>query len=144
MNKPLTLLIATGVFLAASVAGSADPEPAKPYVTVRSVLAMPDDASKEQQALVNDLAKTIDCYIVLKSKHNPICCVWLEINGYYPSPGDPGYIIVNQSGGILITASDIEQLRKAVARFKASLRKTDHGFEVPEGLITNFPIAAQP
>ena len=79
--------------------------------------------------------------IVQAADRNPVCCVWLEITGWLPNPGQPGYIIVNQRGGSMIQASDGEQMRLAVERFAATAKRSADHVAVPAGLLTNYEIA---
>ena len=79
--------------------------------------------------------------IISAGKVNPVCCVWLEISGWTPNPGEPGYVIINQGGGSLIRAANEKQLQAAVARFIASIDKTGKEIRVPLGLLTSYPIA---
>ena len=143
MNKALACFALIGACLAISAAYCADTEKSTKYIRPFPIVGLPDNADKDHQALADEVAKAIGSKLILKQKSNPICCVWLEISLGTPNPGEPGYIIVNQGGGSLIMASDVEQLRKAVARFKGSLRKVKDGVEVPEGVMTSFPVISE-
>jgi hypothetical protein len=101
---------------------------------------MPSGANETHKALAKEVADAIGVQLIIESATNPTCCVWLEITGWTPNPGDAGWIIVNQGGGSIISASNIEQLRTAVSRFKKSIRKNDNHVEVPVGLQTSYPV----
>lgn len=73
-------------------------------------------------------------------ERNPVCCVWLEITGWTPSPGDRGYVINNQPGGSLIQASDVEQMRLAVERLESVAKQYEDHVEVPAGILTSYSI----
>jgi hypothetical protein len=74
-------------------------------------------------------------------KDNPVCCVWVEITNWTPNPGVAGYVIVNQPGGRIISASDLAQLRAAVQRFQQTIRKNGNSVEVLLGLLRNDALA---
>lgn len=69
-----------------------------------------------------------------------MCCIWMEISNWTPNPGAPGYIMVNQSGGSVVSASNQEQLVLAVKRLKQEMQGKGAEAKVPQGLLTNFPI----
>jgi hypothetical protein len=97
-------------------------------------------APKELPPLADDIAKFVGTPIVMASDKNPVCCVRLEITGWTPNSGKGGYIIVNQPGGSIIQASDLEQMKLAVERFKSSAKKMEGHVLVPQGLLTNYSV----
>jgi hypothetical protein len=102
------------------------------------------DADENVKAAAREINDIIDAKFVWECKTNPVCCVWIEISRWTPSPGTPGYIIVNQPGGSIITASNAEQLRLAVERFKESIRVNDGEVQIPMGLLTNYSVVVDP
>jgi hypothetical protein len=106
-------------------------------------LVCPFTASREHKAAAKTVADALGVKIITEGKTNPVCCVWLEVTKWTPSPGEPGYVIINQGGGSLISASDEKQLQAAVARFIASIDKSKKEARVPRGLMTSYPIAKE-
>jgi hypothetical protein len=68
------------------------------------------------------------------------CFIWWEISNWTPNPGASGYIMVNQSGGSVVSASNQEQFVFAFQRLKQEIQGKGMEAKVPQGLITNFPI----
>ena len=121
------------------------PEAAKEpeYTQLVPIVAVHARADAELLAAAKEIAEAMggDKVGVLQVQGNPVCCVWIELNNWgEPNPGAAGYVIVNQPGGSIITASDKTQLKTAVARFKKSIRKKDGKTEVPGGLVTNYSV----
>jgi hypothetical protein len=112
------------------------PEFIRPY----PVVGVSTDADDDVKSAASEIASAIRVDLVIEGKTNPVCCVWIEISRWTPNPGTPGYIIVNQPGGSIITASNAEQLRLAVKRFKESIRVNDGEIQVPTGLLTNYSV----
>lgn len=110
------------------------------FVRPFPIVGIPRGASDAQKAAAKQIAKAIGAALVTESDRNPVCCVWMEVSGWVPNPGVPGYYIINQGGGSIISATDDDQLAKAVERFKKSLRKAKTGVEVPVGMMTNYHI----
>ena len=137
--KSLAALVSGAVFVAA-IALAAEPngETEVDFIRPFPIVAVPVDASDAHKAAAKAVADAIGPGIFSELKTNPVCCVWLEINGWMPNPGEPGYVIINQAGGSIISASNEEQLRAAVERFKASIRKNGDQVEVPAGLLTSY------
>lgn len=106
------------------------------------IVAHPVGASAAHKAAAQRIANALGVKLILKQNVNPVCCIWLEVIHWTPNPGHGGYIINNQSGGSLISASDEEQLEAAVDRFIASIRTIDGNPHVPMGILTNYRIAA--
>jgi len=122
---------------------AADPsgqKTAPDFVAPYPIVAVPTGATEAQKAAASDIAAAMGDTGFVETDVNPVCCVWIEITGWTPNPGGGGYIIVNQPGGSIISASDVDQLRPAVERFKKSLRA--HNGLVPVGLLTNYPLPA--
>lgn len=133
----LSLLTLPLLFIAKSAASEDTPETfTRPF----PVVMVPTTADDEHRQLARDVASLVGVMPVQESPTNPVCCVWLEITGYTPSPGSPGYTIINQPGGSVISASNIEQLRAAVERFTKSIRQREGKVEVPVGLMTSYPV----
>jgi hypothetical protein len=97
----------------------------------------------ELKILAKNLSKAYGLTEPVASKSNPVCCVWLEITNWNPNPGRPGYVILHQAGGTLISASNAEQLKIAVEQFIASARKMDGAKAAPRGLMTNHKVVAK-
>lgn len=112
------------------------------YVRPYPIVAIPTGASAAHKAAAKEIATTLGVRFMGEMKYNPVCCVWVEITKWIPNPGEPGYIIVNQNGGSIVSASDEQQLRAAVERLKKSIRTIDGVVEVPLGLLTSYPIVA--
>jgi hypothetical protein len=104
------------------------------------VIAYDQDDAKTLKPFAEDIAKRLNIPIIQAGKRNPVCCLWLEILPWKPSPGEPGYLIINQGGGSLIQATNAEQMKRAVERFKTSIQNRPDGVVVPRGLMTSFPV----
>jgi len=123
---------------------SASPEQASvDFTRPFPIVMVPTMAGDEHRQLADVVAELIGVARVQESTTNPVCCIWLEINHYTPNPGSPGYTIINQPGGSIITASNIAQLRAAVERFKQSARQNNGHVEVPVGLMTSYPVVGE-
>ncbi|HET6323559.1 MAG TPA: hypothetical protein VFG04_02570 [Planctomycetaceae bacterium] len=126
---------------AAQFASGAEPTPAlSRYTRPYPIVGVPTGASEAHKALAQQVAVLIGHPPIVEQRTNPVCCIWIEINGFTPNPGKAGYVIVNDAGGSIIAASDLEQLRAAVQRFKKSIRSQDGKPEIPIGLLTNYPV----
>jgi len=75
---------------------------------------------------------------------NPVCCFWVEMDGWSPFPGDEGYIIVVKSGGAKLSATNQKQLRSAIKHLEAVRVVKESRTYIPEGLYTNYPIVSKP
>jgi hypothetical protein len=107
-----------------------------------SIVAVPSGASAEHKALAKEIAASLGSDTILEQPVNPVCCIWVEINGFVPYPTQDGYVIINGRGGSIVTASSVEQLRAAVDRFKKTIRQRDGMHEVPIGLLTNYRVVS--
>ncbi len=141
MKNPWRFMLLAGAAVATAVSAEPRKHPEVAYGRPFPMVACPERASDQ----VADAAKTIAELIggnpeVQKRQGNPTCCVWLEVTGWNPTPGQGGYVIINQPGGSLISATNEQQLLKAVERFKAASRKGAEGVEVPMGIMTSFPV----
>lgn len=119
-------------------------KPAAEFVRPFPIVAVGHGASDAQKGAAKEIADAVGIRGVSMMEKNPVCCIWVEVTGWTPNPGNPGYFIINQGGGSIISASDEEQLKKAVEQFKKSIRKGPDGVEVPAGMITSYRIAAAP
>jgi hypothetical protein len=139
MNKSI-LFIAMLVPLIALHSGCASPRQvqqnlARPF----PVVGVPKGATREHRAAADRLAKEFRLPVVT-FEGNPVCCVWLELNSWHPSPGTDGYVIVHQTGGTTITASSPKELEAAVTRFIKSARVPQGQRVVPVGLMTSYEV----
>ncbi len=130
--------------LVAALAPAAEPrrKDGDDFVRPFPIVAVPAGATAAHKAQAKIVADAMDVRVVSEMKTNPVCCVWVDITGWTPNPGEPGYVIINQSGGSIISASNEDQLRAAVERFRKTGRKKGKEFEVPLGLLTSYRIAA--
>jgi hypothetical protein len=113
------------------------------YARPFPIVFVPTGADSAHKKLAQEIAEAIGTKAVAESKSNPVCCIWVEMNGYVPNPGDRGYVIINNGGGSLVSAADLNQLRAAVARFKKSIRRVDGNVEVPIGMLTNYRVVTE-
>jgi hypothetical protein len=127
-------------------AGAAEPMATRMPEFVRPfpIVAIRPGASDVQNAAAKEIADAVGVRSVSPMEKNPVCCIWLEVTGWTPSPGEAGYFIINQGGGSIISASDEEQLKRAVKQFKKTVRMGKNGPEVPVGMMTSYRIAAAP
>lgn len=142
-----TTLVVVLVGAACIASMQAEEPPAKTsdeFVRPFPIVGIARGANDAQKAAAKQIADAIGAALVTESDRNPVCCVWMEVSGWVPNPGVPGYYIINQGGGSIISATDDDQLAKAVERFKKSLRKAKTGVEVPVGMMTNYPIIPSP
>ena len=141
MNQfPRLVALATTVIAVQFASGGDVTPPPSRYTRPYPLVGVPTGASEAHKALAQQVAALIGHPLIVEQRTNPVCCIWVEINGFTPSPGKTGYVIVNDAGGSIITASDLEQLRAAVQRFKKSIRSRDGKPEIPIGLLTNYPV----
>ncbi len=139
-------LLAYGIVAAMCAAGIAGPattsqpevkaEFGPPFPMVR----IPRTTDDKLKSLAKQIAVAIGVPPVGRLDYNPVCCVWIQIVPWVPNPGTGGYLIINQPGGSIIQASDIDQMKQAVERFKSSIRMHDGKAEVPMGMLTNYPV----
>ena len=134
MKTSFRSLVAFGMLLGTIVAAAAA-EYARPI----AVVGIPKGASAEQRAAAEKLGREFGGAVIVVDT-NPVCCVWLELRPWRPSPGTDGYVIIHQAGGTLITASNQQQLDAAVERFLKSSRMRDGKREVPVGLMTSYDV----
>lgn len=114
------------------------------YTSPFPIVMMPENAHEAHKQLARELAESLDIKFVQEATTNPVCCVWVEISRYMPNPGSPGYVIIHQPGGSIISASNFDQLRLAVERIKKSIRRRNGEAEVPVGLTTSYPVIVEP
>jgi hypothetical protein len=135
-------LMLIAIVLIAVAARAVEPAPgATELIHPFRIVAIPVDATDTHKAAAQELANALGIESIVTAKRNPVCCVWLEITAWTPNPGTPGYIIINQPGGSLISASDEKQLKIAVQRFKHTIVGIGKEAEVPNGLLTSFPVS---
>ncbi|QDT79460.1 hypothetical protein Mal35_29180 [Gimesia maris] len=104
-------------------------------------VALPTNSSAEIKAAADLLAKSLNSPLgVHQSNQNPGCALWLEVGSWKPNPSTPGYIILIQSGGGLIMATDLKQLQRAIDQLKQKTRARNGRTELPVGVITSYPI----
>ena len=141
MKNSWRLILVASAAVATAVAAEPRKHPEVEYGRPFPWVACSDRASDQVENAAKTIAELIGAKLeVQKRERNPICCVWVEVTGWNPTPGQGGYVIINQPGGSLISATNEEQLLKAVERFKAASRKGAEGVEVPTGIMTNFRI----
>lgn len=139
-------LVAFGIVAVTCAAGMAEPvKTDEPKVKAEfgppfPMVMIPRTADDKLESLAKQVAAAIGVQTVGRSDYNPVCCVWIQIVPWIPNPGTGGYLIINQSGGSIIQASDIDQMKEGVTRFKSSIRMNDGKAEVPMGMLTNYPV----
>ncbi len=133
-------LLAIALTYAAEPVEKSKDEFVRPY----PIVAIAPSATAAQKAAAKEIAEAVGVEGVLLAEQNPVCCIWIEVTSWTPNPGDPGYFIINQSGGSIISASNEEQLKKATEQFKKSVREGAQGLEVPVGMMTSYRIVAAP
>jgi hypothetical protein len=110
------------------------------YARAFPVIGYSQASGKELKPFAEQVAKLVGVKLILERERNPICCVWLELVGT-PSPGKPGYLILHQSGGTVIQASDTEQLQLAIKHWQSKSKKNPDGdVEFPVGLMTSHKV----
>ena len=70
---------------------------------------------------------------------NPVCCFWIEINPWRPSPGVDGFVLVTQHGGSLLWLSSIDQAENVLRILEQSVRREGGDVYLPAGLTSNYP-----
>ncbi len=141
MNQFRRLVALATTVTAAHFASGAEPTRViSRYTRPYPVVGVPTGASKAHRVLAQQVAEATGHGQIIEQPTNPVCCIWVEINGFNPNPGKAGYVIVNDAGGSIVTASDLEQLRAAVQRFKKSIRSREGKPEIPIGLLTNYSV----
>jgi hypothetical protein len=140
--KTLILLLALGA--CAPIVVFADDPKSEEFIRPFPIVAIPPNAKDWQKSAARQIADAIGVRTVSEMNHNPCCCVWIEVSGWTPNPGEPGYFIINQGGGSIISASNEEQLRAAVKRFTESIRRDSTGAQVPSGMLTNYHVVPSP
>lgn len=81
------------------------------YGKPNPLIGIADGSPPEVEALTKEIAQALqlpESAIAFRGKRNPVCCIWFEINRFTPNPGQAGYMILNQPGGSLVTASNLE------------------------------------
>lgn len=144
MKSIAAFALVAALVIAASRAAEPTTKPADEFVRPYAIVGLSTSATESEKAAAKEIADAIGSTALSPMDRNPTCCVWIEISRWTPNPGEPGYFIINQGGGSIISASNEEQLRKAIARFKKSIRKTSNGVEVPAGMMTNYRIVTTP
>ncbi len=98
-------------------------------------VAVQPTASKEVRAQAERLAKVLRTPLLSLEK-DPTCCFWIEL--WRPNPTDSGYVVIIQSGGGKLIATDSESLKRAVDRV-ARLTDDNKGL-LPPGVFTNYDV----
>lgn len=112
------------------------------YIQPFPVVAFPASASENQRSAARAVAKILGTTVVVEAAVNPVCCVWVEVTNWHPNAGTRGYVIINQEGGSIISATDDDQLGEAIDWLSRACRQTGSGVQVPVGLCTNFKVVA--
>jgi len=77
---------------------------------------------------------------IVRQDRNPVCAIWIEIDRWTPNPGEPGYSIFIQPGGMIVRASNAQQMELALERL-GKMRRVEHdAILMPVGVATNYPI----
>jgi hypothetical protein len=113
------------------------------YGTPFPIVMLSEAKDDDLEGPAKEIARVLGIKAIARAKSNPVCCVWVEISHWTPNPGAPGFFILNQPGGSIISASDLEQLTAAIARLKASVREHAGRIEVPMGLMTSYPVISR-
>ena len=104
-------------------------------------IAVSSSASAELHAVAQDVANLLGQPSLLEVPTNPICCFWVQIDSWQPNPHTPGYVIIVQDGGAVLTASNIEQARLAVTALRRIARVSKGQVSLPRvALMTNLPV----
>jgi hypothetical protein len=100
----------------------------------------PEQASQPHRNTADRLSKLLGIEHATSSKTNPVCCFWVEIDGWAPNPGSAGFTIVLQKGGAIIRATNQEQLDRAILQVQAVREIRDGEFYLPTDLLlTSYP-----
>jgi hypothetical protein len=134
MKRSFRAVVSIGILLCTVVAAGATE-----YARAFGIVGIPKSASAEQRKSAGRLGREFG-FPVSTFDTNPVCCVWLELTAWRPSPGTDGYVIMHQAGGTLISATNQKQLDAAVERFINSSRERDGKREAPVGLMTSYEI----
>lgn len=109
------------------------------YVRPYPIVMYSKAAEEELKPFARDVARFNGNAWVQAAEFNPVCYVWLEFAGT-PSPGEPGYIILHQRGGTVIQASNAEQMKAALVRWRATSKEASDGVVFPIGLTTSYKV----
>jgi hypothetical protein len=148
MRSSATLLFVGLLVFCAAIRGvepatKENGEPAPPgapkTVIFRFPVAIRTDASKEMKDEAERLGNVLGQShpFVLQTNVNPICCFWIEF--WAPNPSEDGYVVIIQSGGGRIIASNMASLKRAIDHIER-VRSPKTG-AVPIGVLTNYAIA---
>jgi hypothetical protein len=123
MKPIIAFALVAALFVPASYADELAKTSRTEFVRPFPIVALAADASDAHKAAAQEIADAVGVSVVIEVEKNPVCCIWVEVTGWTPNPGVPGYFIINQSGGSIISASDEKQLKTAVEQFKRAVRK---------------------
>jgi hypothetical protein len=129
--------VSGAILVGAFVLAADKPGDSIEYGRIFPIVMYHETDAKDLRPFAEEVAKSLDPGrppVVQASPRNPVCCVWLEITHWTPNPGKPGWIIINQGGGSIISASDTKQMKLAVEKFKSTARRVNDGTEAPLGL----------
>ena len=140
-NLAVCALVLVGMSPIAAGAFQPDDGQQPQFIRWSYPVAFHEAAGKEVENIANELSQSLGMASAYKSKTSPGCCLWLEVEPWSISPAAPGYVIVIQHGGALVSATDVAQLKLAARRL-GEIRKTN-GDQIllPRGLVTNYPVA---
>ena len=142
-SPAIAACLATIIFLTSglSIAGAAEPQTTK--------WVLPVAAAKANAKLDTQLTRLKDLLqnkfeIQYHENGNPGCAFWVQVTGFKPNPGVGGYVVVIQQGGVVLTATDVEQLELAIDRIKQVRQLKQDGVYLPIGLLTNYHVIESP
>jgi hypothetical protein len=122
----------------------ADSEPADKLINVGSIpVAVKDGASKELDDVASDLQAFLTqgrIHTLWHAPKNPICCLWLDVAPWHAIEHPGEFVIHIESHQAVLMATDMDQLRSAVALIKDVATIHGPGVHLPRGIMTNVPV----
>ena len=140
MNRA-KLLICSVTLIAILACNQARGEERLPEMTKWVLPVVNNEGGEELEERITKLKKILKNQIEWKigeKGRNPGCVFWVEITHWQPNPGQAGYVIIIQSGGSVLYASNLKQLDLAIERLETVRIVKPNGVYLPVGLLTNY------
>jgi hypothetical protein len=105
----------------------------------RLPVAAPTNVIEKYSSDINELVEILGTGIV-KTDRNPECAFWIEVGKWNPNPEGEGYVVVIESGGATLSATDQAAMRAGIAHIKKVLIRKNGRTYLPRAVLTNYPV----
>ena len=109
------------------------------YAPIFPVYSCGTSQHEDLSPLMKTFSESFDGKTINAFDRNPRCCVWFEIVGA-ANPGTDGWYMWHELGGTIITATDLNQMRRAIDALNRIAKTETEQRMLPVGITTSFAV----